>query len=80
MSYGRPSKDKKEILCWECENAYAHKCRKFRTLEPLDDIWEEYETFNMSVVYTSNGRVVTGYAVYKCKNFVRERKRNRWSF
>lgn len=55
-------------ICWDCQNAYAHKCSWFRDYTPVKG-WtakkEEYMTINKKH-FT--------YCVLECPNFVADEK------
>jgi len=56
-------KGKQSSICWDCQNAYAHKCSWFKDYTPVKD-WDAY--------YNAE----TGsYVVNKCPNFVPDVKK-----
>lgn len=55
-------------ICWDCQNAYAHKCCWFKNYTPVEN-WVAKKK-----KYLIDRKNHTSYCVLKCPNFVADKK------
>lgn len=58
----------KKTLCWDCQNAYAHKCSWFENFTPVPG-WSALPT---KIKYAH--KVCDSFRVKECPNFVEDEK------
>lgn len=61
------NKKKESSICWDCANAYAHKCSWFKDYTPVEGWTAEKRKYN------SGNRTITSYCVEQCPNFISDK-------
>lgn len=59
-------------LCWDCENAYASKCKWVRAGIPIEG-WDAEKT-EIRNGYGENASTALSYLIKSCPNYIKEHK------